>query len=197
MSVNYKRFITHAKRVTRSEHISRPVLKGVNHFEDGSAVVTDAHRLYLVKDIHEKGPGVLDPYTNKKIEKSYPDVFRLLPDNFSYNDVFNVDEFLLAADIIALMGRLENSDPTMRFEKNNLTYRGYSREVEATYELSKELPDEYTFHSNAQYWVDALKMFKAFGYTEVTFNFVSAVRPFTLVSPDEKITVLMLPMRSH
>src|SRR5690625_4135626 len=102
MTKEYKTFMRHAKRVTNSNAAeSRQVLKGVKHFEDGSLAVTDSHRLYLIKDIHDKGDTIITP-DGKKIEGNYPEIQRLIPDRGTGNITMtiNVNEMLKGTEII-------------------------------------------------------------------------------------------------
>lgn len=192
----YKRFMTHAKRVVRDLPVERPVLKGVFHRMDGDLIVTDAHRLYLLKDVHEGVESVIDPFTNKKIEGKYPNVARLMPSNdCDFQETIDVREFLLATDLLHLAGGMDKNPSPMSFEGNLL--KSVTEDVTAKYELPTELPEGIKFTSNAGYWLDALKMFRAFKYPEIEFNYYGALRPFTLISPDEKLTALILPIRSH
>src|SRR5690625_4436302 len=60
-----------------------------------------------------------------------------------------------------------------------------SEEVIASYELSID-DVGMNIWSNAQYWLDALRMFKAFKYKEIELKLYDKMRPFTLGSPDKK-----------
>ncbi len=188
----YKKFMTHAKKVTRNAEKVNPakkVLRGVFHRQNGSLVVTDSHRLYMLMGAYEGEETVINPVTNTRINDKYPEVDRLFPyNNHGFSSSLNVDEFLKATDVVNV------ADPVMKYEGNNL-YCSDPGTLRAKYTVSVTLPKEYTFRSDAGYWIDALRMFKAFKYTEVRFDFQGAMRPFTLTSPDERLIALLLPVR--
>src|SRR5690625_232569 len=100
MNKEYKTFMTHAKRITRNSaklYSDREVLQGVFHRENGSLVVTDSHRLYLIKDVYEGEEKLINPNNNMKINGNYPEINRLLPQNNpEFSCTLNVDEYLKA-----------------------------------------------------------------------------------------------------
>ena len=198
MTKEYETFMRHAKRVTKSEAAEgRQVLKGVKHFEDGSLAVTDSHRLYLIKDIHDKGDTLLTP-DGKKLEGNYPEIHRLIPDSFETSMTINVVEMLKGAEIMLTANSVADVDNApMHWDKDVLRM-----EIPETIAARYELPEDHTLEtsealsSNAKYWVDALKLFKAFKYTEVELRITSRLRPFTLTSPDGKLLALLMPIRT-
>src|SRR5690625_767950 len=198
MTKEYETFMRHAKRVTKSEAAEgRQVLKGVKHIEDGSLAVTDTQRLYLIKDIHDKGDTLLTP-DGKKLEGNYPEIHRLITDSFETSMTINVVEMLKGAEIMLTANSVADVDNApMHWDKDVLRM-----EIPETIAARYELPEDHTLEtsealsSNAKYWVDALKLFKAFKYTEVELRITSRLRPFTLTSPDGKLLALLMPIRT-
>lgn len=190
----YQIFMKHAEKITKSGVVAtRPVLQGVKHYENGDLAVTDSHRMYFAKELHDKGETVLTP-KGKTVEGNYPEVSRLFPSNDpKYQLKFKVDELIKGVDIILTAAKVVEGKPQMSYAENILFFD--SLEVKASYELPQSIDDNLL--SNAQYWMDALRLFKAFKYTELELNIYSMVRPFTLVSPDEKLTALILPIRRY
>lgn len=199
----YKKFMQHAKKVTNTGTTdARPILKGVKHFEDGSLAVTDSHRLYIAKDMHCKDDSVLSP-DGKQIDGDYPEISRLIPTEFKQSLTIGVDEMLRGVDIIYTANKVCNSDrhnmenAFMRWKDNQLSMD--EQEILSTvYELPKayQLTEVEALYSNSRYWVDALKLFKAFKYKEVALNITNAMRPFTITSQDDKLTALLMPIRA-
>lgn len=190
----YKKFMQHAKKVTNSEAAkTRPVLKGIKHFEDGSLACTDSHRLYLAKDMHDKGEIVLTP-TGEKVEGNYPDIKRLLPDAVSEPIEMSVAEMIKGIDIVNVASKFDTENSNVMTWKDNKISGSVPELISATYELPYTIDVDLT--SNAQYWLDALKLFKAFKYTQIKLNIYGKLRPFTLTSPDDKLMALILPVRS-
>lgn len=190
----YKAFMKHAEKLIKNEAIAtRPALQAVKHFENGDLVVTDSHRLYYAKDIHDKGEALLTP-SGKEVKGNYPDVQRLFPTDPQFSQTYDVDELSKGVDTILTAAKVVGDKvPLMQYAENVLSFD--SEEVKARYELDHSL--DMKLWSNAQYWMDALRLFKAFKYTELTLNIHGSMRPFTLVSPDEKLTALILPIRRY
>jgi len=190
----YKTFMKHAEKITKSPVVEqRKILQGVKHYGEGSAAVTDSHRLYVAEDIHElQGEPVLTP-SGKEIEGAYPAIARLIPTQVpEFTGTLQVDELIKATDIMVTAAKAVGEDPVMSLAENILFFD--SDEVKASYELSID-DVGMNIWSNAQYWLDAVRMFKAFKYKEVELKLYDKMRPFTLESPDKKLMALILPVR--
>jgi len=194
----YKKFMRHAKKITKDLSGSRPFLEGVLHKANGNLYATNSHVLYLGKGFNDNPPveDVVITPTGRELEEKFPDVSRLLPDNTpGFRNTIKVHEYLQAMDIVNTAGRVSKEVTDIRFEGNTLSFK--SEEIEVKYTLDEGIPADEAFTSNAAYWVNALQMFKNFGYKEVAFNYYGRLRPFTLVSPDWQLVVLITPMRSY
>src|SRR5699024_7117687 len=134
--------------------------------EDGSLIVTDSHRLYILRDAYEGKTININPNTNKElnVSESYPDVSRLLPNYVpNFECEFDVDEYFKAVDLVSIAGKVNKEVPVMKYSVNKLTCntkvpKAKHSLVEASIEVSEAIPDECTFVSNADYWVDALRV---------------------------------------
>ena len=113
----------------------------------------------------------------------------------NFKEVFGVNEYLRATDIVNTAGIVSDTVSVMKYEHNTLSCN-IPEAITAEDGVTVTIPSGYTFHSNVQYLVDALKMFKAFKYTKVVFEFYGRMRPFTLTSPDDMLLALILPVRS-
>ncbi|MBU5594896.1 hypothetical protein KQI76_06935 [Amphibacillus sp. MSJ-3] len=197
-SEKYGVFMRHAKKLTNSrvvkDHHRRDVLEGVKHFDDGRLAVTDGHRLYHLKDVdHGKGDNLITPSGRLIKKKGYPDVMRLMPDSTPDQEMYlAVKELFIGADGSALAGKVAGVTPSMTFKGNHLSF--VSDQITFKHELSKTFEGD-EFYSNAQYWVDALNLFKALGYDQVCLKTFGRVRPFLLGSLDRKLEVIILPIR--
>lgn len=190
--------MTQAKKVTRNAGEGRPVLKGVKHYEDGSVAVTDSHRLYLLKDAgHTASDTLIDPINQEEINGNYPDIFRLIPEISNQTVTVDVKELYKGVDIIYSVAKTFEKDPPLRWKGSQLDYEPiYEKGIlTANYELPFKLPVDYEVNGNARYWHEALQLFRALGYKEFTLSFNGALRPFVLESLDNKLTVLVLPIR--
>lgn len=191
-----KRFINHAKKVIRNvPEFHQGKIDGVRLLHNGCAAVTDSHRLYFIQDVHSGEVDEVISVTGKRLDYNYPEINRLIPSNNPIITLeLEVKEFLEAMDFVKVPRELMDELPIVLLKENKASC-SYGKELKASYDLSVDF--EESFHSNATYWVDALKMFKDFGYGKAKFNFFGRMRPFTLVSEDERITALILPIRSY
>lgn len=196
--INYETFMKHAEKVCKSPHLSEDLerhkpLKGVKHFEDGSAAVTDSHRLYFVKDIHDRTDGAIVTPSGKKVSGNYPDIKRLISMDYQKQELsVSVADLLEAADSINAVGSLvEGKTPLIQLKENIARYDSplvkYHRELSVQFEVNVFL--------NAQYLLDAMKMFKASGCDEVTVRLFGPMRPVYFLY--ENILALILPVRKH
>lgn len=192
--LDYKTFTRHAKRVIKTLAMEKEILKGIKHFEDGSVAVTDGHRLHIVKGIHDRKDGAVITPTGKKLIGNYPEIKRLIPSyDPHYSSKLDVNEFIKAMEVIEVAGVGSDSEPYADIDGQSISFK--SVEIKAKYEVSVNFEERFT--SNASFWIDALKMFDAFSYEKVNFNFYGRVRPFTLESADRKVFALILPVRRY
>jgi DNA polymerase III sliding clamp (beta) subunit (PCNA family) len=199
--IDYKVFMKHAEKVTKNASETRPVLKGVMHLENGTAVVTDSHRLYVAKSIHDRQEGAVITPAGKKVDGNYPDVFRIVPDSSyaKYSLQIEIKELLRAADMIASIGDLarveskSDKPPALDFKEDTVRY--VSPFVNISYTLPVQFQEPIC--ANAIYVLEAMKLLKAAGCQEVTFNYFGAMRPFTFTNEDEDLLILILPIRKY
>lgn len=185
----------HAKKLTESDRIAhRKALQGVMHYANGDLAVTDSHRLYYAKGIH-MGEEVLLTPKGKKLDEKYPDIHRIFPGDPIKSLEIDLLEMRKAVDIISTGARISTKLeglPAMGWESNLISFT--APDVSAKMKISYTAPEP--FMVNIFYFFDAIKLLRSFKYRECIFNFYGRLRPFTLVSPDGKITALLLPIRS-
>ena len=211
--LDYKIFMKHAEKVTKNAPESRPVLKGVKHLDNGTAVVTDSQRLYVARGIHAGLDGVVMTPNGKVMKGSYPDVTKLIPDPSyaKYSLVINTDELLKGVDIIASVGAiaekakveglkdgegkpLEPKPPALILEDDGIRYENVQVRIKYS---TAPLHFEEPICANVFYVLDAMKLFKATGDHILTFRYYGAMRPFSLTNPDDSLLVLILPIRKY
>jgi hypothetical protein len=195
--ISYEVFMKHADKVCKNSlNEVRPILSGVKHLENGDAVCTDSHRLYLAKNIHDRTDGAVITPAGKKIDGSYPEVSRLIPDSLDAKQSLKIDvnDLLKTADMIASVGTIIEEKPALEFKEDMIVYKNFEVKIGYTF-----YPLTFTLHicANAIYVLDALKLLKATGCQTVTVNFYGAMRPFTLVNEDESLLALILPIRKY
>jgi hypothetical protein len=195
LSISYDVFMKHADKVCKNQVSAvRPILSGVKHLENGDAVVTDSHRLYLAKGIHDRTDGAIITPQGEFIDGSYPDVSRLIPNEPKQSVQFIVSELLSVADTIVSIGTIIEERPILEFKADAILYNNY--EVKFNHSF---YPLDFYEHicANAIYLLDAMKLLKAAGCQTVTVNFYGKMRPFTLLNEDESLLALILPIRKY
>lgn len=193
MPITYEKFMTHAARLlktTDADLSERPVIKGVKHYENGSCAMTDSHRLYVAKDVHQKQDGAaINPSTLKKIEGSYPDIFRLLQIGET-KEVYEIDiaELLYVADVAVTFD--ENSNVVFRDSILSLHSKQF---LEMQFQYSSDVTFIEPFAVRAQYLLDAMKLLKDAGCKVVKLQFRGAFKP--LLMEHDNVTALLLPVK--
>jgi DNA polymerase III sliding clamp (beta) subunit (PCNA family) len=197
--IDYKTFMAHAAKVCGSAHLKltdkHKMLRGVKHFESGNAVATDAHRLYFAQAIHDRNDSAVITPKGKVLEGDYPDVSRLIPDSGNAKQELEIDvgEMLKGADIIASLGKIIEPVPSIKLQENELYF--YSVEMKIRYFLDVKF--EESLWLNAQYLLDAMKLFKAAKCQKAIFRYYGRVRPITLTNDEESLLALILPIRKY
>ncbi|MEK4970674.1 hypothetical protein MKX29_24020 [Cytobacillus sp. FSL R7-0696] len=199
--VSYITFMKHAEKVAKAASSSRPVLKGIYHAENGDAIVTDSHRLYVANNCQSaQDTSIINPKTGEKIDGSYPDVYRLLPVNDPvYTLSIDVNEALKAAKAFkALLQFPEKTiNTTVTISDNKALLAVNTPVVSATYTLgevdvSNEVP---IIMFSILYFIEALDMFKDLGVSTITLNNYGQNRPFTLTN-NHDLLALIMPIRT-
>jgi hypothetical protein len=206
--ISYEVFMKHADKVCKNSlNEVRPTLSGVKHLENGDAVCTDSHRLYLAKGIHDRTDGAVITPAGKKVDGNYPDVSRIIPDALYAKQSLQIEvsELLRASDMIASVGGVAQKNmvegteavlkpPALEFKEDAIQYNNFA--VKIKYSIFP-MQFEERICANAVYLLDALKLLKAAGCQMVTLNFYGTTRPFTLVNEDESLLALILPIRKY
>lgn len=189
--ISYLNFIKHAEKVAKKAPKTRPVLRGLKLFNDGSAVVTDSHRLYFIENVHSGGESVTDLFSGEEIQGTYPDVHKLIPDDSDSQLEADLPLKLLlhAADTIARAGKLVSKEPILTLSRDEIQFK--SDEFLISYSISLDLDGEV--YLNSIYLADALKLFKTGNFEIVTFRYYGNLRPVKLSAGN--LTVIILPVR--
>ena len=203
---SYTTFMKHAEKVTKSASSGRPILKGVCHNVDGSVVVTDTHRLYILENgFKTDTQTVVDPKTGATIDGNYPDTNRLLPyeDDAIVTLEIDVTNALAAVKamfaghkalnaynrhIVLEISRDDKGIPYLRVGSDDMPFN-------ADYRISNNVTVDFDAISvQPQYLIDALTLFKDSGEATATLRLYGPVRPFTIKNND--ITALIMPVRT-
>lgn len=194
--ITYKRFITHAKKLTTNESIKdREILQGIKHFEDGRVAVTDSHRLYVLDNLSEENRDIVLSVTGKEIEGNYPNIERLIPDKDYAHQSIEVDvkELLTAANIVAGISKTADPKnlPLTLFSNNQIAFN--HEDVKFRYKLPFDITD--TFALNAVYLLDAMRLLRAMKLEKVIFYYYGSMRPILIKASGIKI--IILPIRRY
>lgn len=212
MSVPYITFLKHAEYVIKAAPAGRPVLKGVYHHPNKSLIVTDSHRLYVAKDAHSIEDGaILTPKTGERIEGTYPEVSRLIPES-DHKGLIHIEDvkqtleavkaLLTAGSVVASgVGKPPKNSIAIKLnclDDNRIILKTDNGIMQAEYFLTfaNDVEPGFTITFRAEYLAQALALFKDAGYTKVDLKLYGSTRPFILTSYQDSLQALILPIRT-
>jgi DNA polymerase-3 subunit beta len=136
---------------------------------------------------------------SRLINGNYPDVSKLIPEDFTNTIEVNLEEFYNSIDRAALLTNDADKN-TIRFQTNKgagvvsstIPEIGY---VEEIIEIKKEKEDELQIAFSSKYMIDALK---AFDSEKIKIYFNGEIKPIILKQNDsETLIQLILPIRTY
>lgn len=189
------------KAITKSATKSRPILGCLHVSSDGSAVVTDSHRLLRIDNWAEEGTQemTLDLQTFRpQIDASYPDTSRLIPTDFTCT--LKVESTYLEKVMPLLKVKTDQGLAKISFAAS-------AEEAELKFvvgSFTSAIPVKYSegltsfeITLNAKYLYDAFEFFKAYNIARplnlVTIGFRTNLQPF--VFKQDEATYLVMPVR--
>ena len=139
-------------------------------------------------------------FYSRLLEGTYPDTNRLIPSSFNTEIEFSVPELLSAIERASLLSHEgRNNIVRLSINENSVILYGNSPEIgkveeDLSYEQVSGEPLEISF--NPDYMKAALR---AFGDTNITIRFISAIRPFTLEPTESQGSFIQLitPVRTN
>lgn len=196
--LDYKTFMSHAKKVCNSPHLKGKEgrfknLIGILHEKDGSLICTDAHRLYIGKNLHGKKERVVITPNGEVLGEDFPDVSRLIPNKLNANQMIKVDvkSFVELLDMTQAIAKLTDTS-TVQFAGNQLVFQ--SVDIKVRHEIPFQLEEKTAF--NVFYLFDAFNLFKAAKLNEVAFYYYGKLRPLLIGNEDDSLLALVLPVRT-
>lgn len=140
-------------------------------------------------------------FYSRLLEGNYPNTDRLIPENYETSATFNVRELLSSVERASLMAHETANINLVRLHLNEdeITLTSQSPEIGNVEETLTPIQYEgrdLTIAFNPDYMKAALKAFKG---EEVRIQFISPVRPFTLIpeESDQNIVQLITPVRTN
>lgn len=139
-------------------------------------------------------------FYSRLLEGTYPDTNRLIPSSFNTEIEFSVPELLSAIERASLLSHEgRNNNVRLSINEDSVILYGNSPEIgkveeDLSYEQVSGEPLEISF--NPDYMKAALR---AFGDTNITIRFISAIRPFTLEPTESQGSFIQLitPVRTN
>lgn len=187
-------FMRHAAKVTANSPETRPVLKGVYLKSDGSAAVTDSHRLYVARGIHSNTEDCIVSPKGETIPGKYPEISKLIPTDFRQIISTKTNLILQYIDCIYSPASLLDEKVLIKFD--DLTIQSY---MPAVYKAKIDIPFAFKekIAVNARYMVDALKLFKDAGFSDILIGFNGSLRPIVLHDKNSSLLTIIMPVRTY
>lgn len=187
-------FMKHAAKVTAFAPETRPVLKGVLLKSDGSAAVTDSHRLYISKNIHSQKEDSIISTKGEVIPGKYPDVYKLIPTDF--RQVVSTEANLLIQYIDCIYGPASLLDEKVLIKFDGHAIHSYMPDV---YKAKISIPFAFVekITLNAKYMMDALKLFKDAGFCDILIGFNGPTRPIVIHDKNNSLLAIIMPVRAY
>lgn len=204
LKINYKKFMKHAEKVTKGLPDTRPILKGVNHDDNGTLTVTDSHRLYQAHNVNAPKNAVLDAVTGEPIEGNYPDTYRLIPykddakATLYIPDVGVLVKVLKSMQQAAMVGGIKKGNTFLTINRDGIKV-DTMEEITFTFNLPVDNPDELEETTiSLQYVLEAFEMLADMGAIDATLYWYGVTKPLT-INPEgsDDILALILPVRKY
>ncbi|MDT2864660.1 DNA polymerase III subunit beta [Vagococcus carniphilus] len=191
----------HLKRAA-SNFESRPILKCVHYDEDGSIAVTDSHRLLVVKDFHNHEKEFNQDLTTMKLNDGvYPDVHRLIPEEFKTEITISLTVLIR---IMKALGTNKEEFVTWKLSDEQITFSNQSDaqmyggpvQISANASVTGE---KFDISFSAKYVKECCEFFmdakERYAVDNVTIKMVSPLRPVVFSIDESKHVYLVTPVR--
>ncbi|MFI3306999.1 MAG: DNA polymerase III subunit beta [Mycoplasmatota bacterium] len=133
------------------------------------------------------------------INGKYPDVSKLIPNEFSLTMTTNLNDYYDAIDRASLLTK-ESEKNTIKFEsKNNKVIISSTipeiGRVEETIEVNKDRNEEIKIAFNSKYMIDALRVLES---ENIQLLFNGDIKPIIIKTPDnESLIQLIVPIKTY
>jgi hypothetical protein len=203
MNKEIKRLLKkHAKNFVTAERYEGK-LEGIHFDKNGSIYVTDAHQILAFHDVHREEPHTIHYQTGEKMDIAYPNLARLLAQDYSQKFVITMKNILDYVDLVKVAAEIDSAgsiyisnDGQMFFQvkSNNDSFQlvfGDSFDVFLTDTNTREY--EHLVHLNTMYFYHMLHFFKDARVEEVIFSYRSRVLPVSFRAGNYEI--IIMPVR--
>lgn len=194
--MDYPTFKKHAKKVIKDLPEKRKNVQGILHTGTGDVIVTDSHRLYKLSGISDVDKRQVWSETDKVLDLQYPDVSRLIPDLDQASGLALMTSKNFKRGVRSLTGFSEVADShIVTFRNGSLSV--YDKEGQHAGFESDDLTEAIEISMDIRYLYQALELFDAFKVGEIEIRYFGQMRPFVLISPDQSIIALLMPVRRY
>lgn len=200
--INYLKFMKSAEAITSKTTISRPILKGVYHSDEGNLYVTDAHVGIRAKGVNAPKNTIIDPKTGKEIDGNYPNlenIFQKSEDSLEDSQAFSfsLDELL---DITKAMQYGNGLKPTERRQATFIIeddvmrlHNKDNKNIDFRYKLPTQSEHKIAF--NSEYLLNVLELMQEQNATNVTLHLAHSTKPIYIRCNLVDIDAVIMPLR--
>lgn len=189
----------HAKKFV-SNSLSRPVLKGVHYAANGSVYATNSYYALRIQNAHTfTDPMTVDAKTGEKIDSPYPDVDKVIPNNF-HNELIIPDinkAFHRSKVAFEIAKTIEDKNLTSFLTVNNGLVHLQIENDEIEYQAwigNTVDTEEFKLALNAEYLFNSLNVFKDAGTKEIRIG-VQNDGPILMSDKENEIDILIMPIK--
>lgn len=184
----------HAKNFVSKDPF-RPLFQGIC-FDGERAMVTNTHVAIVVNNM-PFAKQIVHHKTGEKIEGTFPDVLKIIPQETEFNAEFtDIDQFIMALKVANSLDPKGDYGPICSLEGTFLCSK--SKDMIFTSNLTGTILDNpnHEMFFNGKYLYDILMFFKDCGVSKVTIGFNGPLAPFKLTT-DKDVLAVITPIRRN
>lgn len=186
-----KKFVTKTKAVT----------DGIHYSADGSAIMTDRHRLLRIRDIHTNTePSTRCLKTGAPIDGQYPDTTKVFPADMNAQLTItdaNIPKLIVVTKaIVAVAKSIGDKVPVITIINGLLTYNNDASITTFRSALTSDAVKHPPIALNPTYFAEALAVFKDVGSAEVSVFISGQLSPIVLYDDKVGVDMIVLPVRT-
>ena len=198
--VNYLKFMENAKKVAKTVK-GRPILKGVEHREDGTLTVTDSHRLYRAYNVNAPKNTIIHAETGEVLDLgNYPNTDNLITSDepiatIDFSDLKAIIKKLKAIQSVGVANGLKK-DSTIVTIENGVISLDTENPDDIQASISYTSTNEMKIYLSLQYFIEIFEFFESMNCDQLTLQYYSPYKPLKFISKhNDNLVAILLGVR--